>query len=713
MSYYTKITKAGLTAITAAINNKFKVPITYMAFGDGNGYVPVPNENATSLVNEVYRVGVNKVEIHSKNPNWIVCEAIIPSAVGGFNIREVALYDSTGNTMLAIASYPPTYKPTVEEGAAKIQTIRVVLQVENTGNFELIIDPDIVLATEASLKKIDNKKITIFDDLDQMSNTEHPFEKEFSFVKGFNGGFFQYNKSKANISNGFNIIEGWERHVNFLQISPLAFGADPTGQRDSTEAFQKWSEHLTLTTYNQIYPPVGLIDAGYYIVDDITLEDLSNCSIISLGAVIYGNSTTKKSSILKIKNAMSLRITGSLTLHGWNNENYETGLLITAADGSRLDPAGIANHIDIIGLTARNLVCGFQIGEDLQNYDKHVAELHFIGCNTIFCRTSVRNYGSQTESSFDGCTLASGYFDETDSNVYHSVLDIRGGIVEITGGSLVNSMLPKEFSNHVGIDIKPAKSIKYKNPYPVVSICGTHIELTSKLINIGHGGLTNTNSKLSSISILGCKGWISPVQNTELIRVWDPNFIGKISVDPSSNFYTSEQRTVHNVISDSVQCVLNISPLAFGENMRQGLGSIVGGKTIHGLKHVTRVHALSQTLIAGINVIKFNSYSGEGDLSRYSNYNHSTGEIKLKHSAKTLKIELMIDDNAITVNGDIYLKKNNNIIAKVLKVGSMGLLIYTDSNILESDVYTIVFENTSPTQFGSGVGSYMDLYMET
>lgn len=153
MSYYTKITKAGLAAITAAMNNNSKVPITYMAFGDGNGYIPEPDENATSLVNEVYRVGVNKVEVHNKNPNWLVCEAIIPSAVGGFNIREVALYDSTGNTMLAIASYPPTYKPTVEEGAAKIQTIRIVIQVDNSGNFELLIDPDVVLATAEMVKK--------------------------------------------------------------------------------------------------------------------------------------------------------------------------------------------------------------------------------------------------------------------------------------------------------------------------------------------------------------------------------------------------------------------------------------------------------------------------------------------------------------------------------------------------------------------------------
>lgn len=175
MSYYTKITKAGLAAITTAMNNNSKVPITYMAFGDGNGYIPEPDENATSLVNEVYRVGVNKVEVHNKNPNWLVCEAIIPSAVGGFNIREVALYDSTGNTMLAIASYPPTYKPTVEEGAAKIQTIRIVIQVDNSGNFELIVDPDVVLAT---VEYVNNHKKNDGDILLENGRTQRERNKD-------------------------------------------------------------------------------------------------------------------------------------------------------------------------------------------------------------------------------------------------------------------------------------------------------------------------------------------------------------------------------------------------------------------------------------------------------------------------------------------------------------------------------------------------------
>lgn len=171
MSYYTKLTLSGLNAITSALNSDSKVPISFMAFGDGLGSVPEPNEHATSLVNEVYRVGINKVEVHDKNKNWLVCEAIIPSAVGGFNIREVALYDNTGNTMLAIANYPPTYKPSLDEGAAKIQTIRIIIQVDNSGVFELIIDPDIVLATTQSVNQAKEDAIAhsdnLFDELDK------------------------------------------------------------------------------------------------------------------------------------------------------------------------------------------------------------------------------------------------------------------------------------------------------------------------------------------------------------------------------------------------------------------------------------------------------------------------------------------------------------------------------------------------------------------
>lgn len=236
MSYYTKITKAGLAAITAAMNNNSKVPITYMAFGDGNGYIPEPDENATSLVNEVYRVGVNKVEVHNKNPNWLVCEAIIPSAVGGFNIREVALYDSTGATMLAIASYPPTYKPTVEEGAAKIQTIRIVIQVDNSGNFELIVDPDVVLATIEYVNQSNKDKAFQFASLDALLSSGIKKNGSIAHVSGLNGGKFIFDLSRENENDNISVYAGWCRNISDF-VTPFMAGAKLDGS-DSTAALQ-------------------------------------------------------------------------------------------------------------------------------------------------------------------------------------------------------------------------------------------------------------------------------------------------------------------------------------------------------------------------------------------------------------------------------------------------------------------------------------------
>lgn len=252
MSYYTKITKAGLAAITAAMNNNSKVPITYMAFGDGNGYIPEPDENATSLVNEVYRVGVNKVEVHNKNPNWLVCEAIIPSAVGGFNIREVALYDNTGNTMLAIASYPPTYKPKVEEGAAKIQTIRIVIQVDNSGSFELIVDPDVVLATVQYVKEINKKNSTTIQSINELSLIDNPTEGQEIHVVSYHagwaveaeylgpkgGGVFIYTQSKASLNDQGIFFNGWVRQFDGSTVYPEWWGAKPNSSFDNSNSFE-------------------------------------------------------------------------------------------------------------------------------------------------------------------------------------------------------------------------------------------------------------------------------------------------------------------------------------------------------------------------------------------------------------------------------------------------------------------------------------------
>lgn len=143
--YYSVFTKKGLELLTEAIQNGTKLGISSMAFGDGGGSLPVPNEAFSQLVNEVHRTQLNSLAPDPNNANWLRAEAIIASAVGGFNIRELGLY--AGDVLVAYSNYPATYKPNPSDGTARIMTFRMVLQIDNTSNFDLVIDPDVVLAT--------------------------------------------------------------------------------------------------------------------------------------------------------------------------------------------------------------------------------------------------------------------------------------------------------------------------------------------------------------------------------------------------------------------------------------------------------------------------------------------------------------------------------------------------------------------------------------
>lgn len=143
--YHSLFTEQGLALLRESIQNGTKLGITHMSFGDGGGNLPIPDASFTQMIKEVYRVQLNRLAPSKENPNWLEADGVIPSAVGGFNIREVGLW--AGDTMVAYANYPPTYKPSGDQGTAQIKTIRIVLQIDNTANFELKIDASVVMAT--------------------------------------------------------------------------------------------------------------------------------------------------------------------------------------------------------------------------------------------------------------------------------------------------------------------------------------------------------------------------------------------------------------------------------------------------------------------------------------------------------------------------------------------------------------------------------------
>ena len=91
------------------------------------------------------------------NSSQIIAEQVIPENEGGFWIREIGLFDADGD-MVAVANCAETYKPQLQEGSGRTQTIRMILILNSTGAVTLKIDPSVVLATR---KYVDDKVIEV------------------------------------------------------------------------------------------------------------------------------------------------------------------------------------------------------------------------------------------------------------------------------------------------------------------------------------------------------------------------------------------------------------------------------------------------------------------------------------------------------------------------------------------------------------------------
>lgn len=151
-TYYTLLTTIGQASIANAIALNQTVSLTHMAVGDGNGAPTVPKESQTALVNEVYRAPINQLTTDLDNPNYLIAEMIIPTNVGGWSVREVGLFDEEGY-LIAIANFPETYKPKLEEGSGRDLVIRIILQVQSTDAVTLKVDPTVILASQAWVKE--------------------------------------------------------------------------------------------------------------------------------------------------------------------------------------------------------------------------------------------------------------------------------------------------------------------------------------------------------------------------------------------------------------------------------------------------------------------------------------------------------------------------------------------------------------------------------
>ncbi|WP_433647183.1 phage tail protein [Kosakonia pseudosacchari] len=155
--FFAILTNQGAALLANATALGTKLNITQMAVGDGNGTLPTPDATQTKLVNQRRIAPLNMLSVDANNSSQIIAEQVIPENEGGFWIREIGLYDDNG-VLIAVANCPETYKPQLQEGSGRTQTIRMVLIVSSTAAVTLKIDPSVVLATR---KYVDDNVIKV------------------------------------------------------------------------------------------------------------------------------------------------------------------------------------------------------------------------------------------------------------------------------------------------------------------------------------------------------------------------------------------------------------------------------------------------------------------------------------------------------------------------------------------------------------------------
>lgn len=145
--YRTFLTKKGREKIVAAEAAGTHLALRHVAVGDA---LDPPTEDLTALRNEVWRGEVNRIQVDAKDAHVLNVEAVIPAQDGGFMVRELGLFDADGD-LIAVGRAPDSYKPLVEDGAAKSLLIVFKIVIDNTAVVALSVDDSVVLVTREYL----------------------------------------------------------------------------------------------------------------------------------------------------------------------------------------------------------------------------------------------------------------------------------------------------------------------------------------------------------------------------------------------------------------------------------------------------------------------------------------------------------------------------------------------------------------------------------
>ena len=179
--YFAILTNKGTEKMAAYLQSGKKIEIAFVVVGDGNGQIPMPDPARTALVNEVWR-GPAQTVLDQANKNVIKATSVIPTNVGGWNVREIGLIDGDGE-LFAIANAPGYPKISIADGINNDMQVGMRVAVSNRDGIVVTVDGTVIIATMQDIKDHDkdenshnghfkNKKIHV--STDDRENWDNP-----------------------------------------------------------------------------------------------------------------------------------------------------------------------------------------------------------------------------------------------------------------------------------------------------------------------------------------------------------------------------------------------------------------------------------------------------------------------------------------------------------------------------------------------------------
>lgn len=151
--FYSLLTDIGAQKQAQCLAGQTDFDLYEIAVGDGNGSYYEPTTSQAALKREVWRGLVENIETID---NKLYCIGHIPPADGGFTIREMGIFDESGQ-LIVVAKAPETIKQVATSGSLKQTSLRVDISMLNQATTTLIVDPSIVVASTAYV----NNEITV------------------------------------------------------------------------------------------------------------------------------------------------------------------------------------------------------------------------------------------------------------------------------------------------------------------------------------------------------------------------------------------------------------------------------------------------------------------------------------------------------------------------------------------------------------------------